>query len=323
MKYYLAADGGGTKLDVVLYDDNFHLVNQIRMGGTNSESLVREELLQAMTASLRALIPPETRTIERIDICVLKYSQEFLDALSNLCKVKKCCSWSEADICLAAAGYRYGAVALAGTGSFAGLVTREETSFIGGFGHLLGDEGSGYAIGCQALKHVLQAGEHRAQPTRMTDALLKEWKVEQPRDLIWRVMADKDYKSRIASVSHIAAKAAGEGDQVALGIFECAGHEMAQLMIALLDAKGGVWEGPIIAAGGGWKGCGRMFLRFRRDIHSRFPQAAVIFPVFEPVIGCIVLRYWEENGQAENDAAALLARNFQPFLFSAPAVNGG
>ena len=47
MKYYITADGGGTKLLVILYDENFHILRSVRTAGTNScfkpvEQITRE-----------------------------------------------------------------------------------------------------------------------------------------------------------------------------------------------------------------------------------------------------------------------------------------
>ena len=48
MKYYIAADGGGTKLQAVLYDEDLRVVNSARMFGTNTrkkpEERVEEEI---------------------------------------------------------------------------------------------------------------------------------------------------------------------------------------------------------------------------------------------------------------------------------------
>lgn len=57
MKYYIAADGGGTKLQAILYDENLHIVDTGRMSGTNTILRTEEEVREDMRVLIRGLIP--------------------------------------------------------------------------------------------------------------------------------------------------------------------------------------------------------------------------------------------------------------------------
>ena len=68
-------------------------------------------------------------------------------------------------------GHPFGVVCVAGTGSIAFGVNRAgERARAGGWGHLLGDEGSGYAIGLEALRAVCRASDGRGPQTALTDS---------------------------------------------------------------------------------------------------------------------------------------------------------
>ncbi len=46
VKYYLTADGGGSKLLVILYDENFHILRSVRTTGTNSSFKPKEQVAE-------------------------------------------------------------------------------------------------------------------------------------------------------------------------------------------------------------------------------------------------------------------------------------
>jgi N-acetylmuramic acid 6-phosphate etherase len=82
-------------------------------------------------------------------------------------------------------GARAGVLVIAGTGSIA-LARGEDGDAhrVGGWGHLLGDEGSGYAIGLAALRAVARAADGRDPPTALTPAVLAATACRAPDELI-------------------------------------------------------------------------------------------------------------------------------------------
>ncbi len=82
---------------------------------------------------------------------------------------------SDVEIALVGAlGRRLGIVVLAGTGSAAYGVNRAgESLLVGGWGYLLGDEGSGYWIGSEALRLLARAADQRpASPAMKSESIL-------------------------------------------------------------------------------------------------------------------------------------------------------
>ena len=314
MKYYIAADGGGTKLQVILYDENLHIVNTARMSGTNTIHRPVEDMLADMKKLIDELIPAEIQEIECADLIILRYQKEFLELLKERCIVRNYHGWGENETPLFSTGVRYGVVAQAGTGSDAFLVQPDGKKTVGGWGFILGDEGSGYDIGMNGLKAAIYSTDGRGPKTLIYDILTEEWGLTIPWDIVTTVYGKTDYRSLVASVSRIVAKAAKQKDAVALKIYEDAGHEMAFQVLTVIANNGGVWEGPVVTSGGAWKGCPVMFETFRKDILEKYPDAEVRYPIFEPVVGCAVGRMLEEGCEFA-DFEETICREFGEFLY--------
>src|SRR5690606_12096698 len=119
-----------------------------------------------------------------------------------------------------------GILLIAGTGSSAwarGVDGR--TARAGGWGHLLGDEGSGYALGVAALRAVARAHDGRAPSTDLRDAVLRHANVAAPEALIaWAASAAK---AEIAALAPCVAEAAAADDAVARAIVDRAARDLA------------------------------------------------------------------------------------------------
>jgi glucosamine kinase len=142
-----------------------------------------------------------------------------------------------------------GILLISGTGSSAwGRSESGAVARCGGWGYLLGDEGSAYAIGLAAMRAALNAHDGRAGQTELHPFVLLEAGVNEPDQLIrWAAAADR---------SDIAALAPGTiefaaTDAAAAGIVDAATRDLAE-HIAALHARLGPWSGtvPIAFTGG-------------------------------------------------------------------------
>ncbi len=145
-----------------------------------------------------------------------------------------------------------GIAVICGTGSFAyGETVSGTTARSGGWGYLFGDEGSGYAIGCAALRAVACATDGRGPTTILTTALLAQLQLTDPSQLIPAVYGDASTRCTIASLTPLVFQAAQNGDDVALQICRDAATELAQLVQSVsrrLDLPQGQYD---LAMGGG------------------------------------------------------------------------
>ncbi|MDX2174948.1 MAG: BadF/BadG/BcrA/BcrD ATPase family protein [Candidatus Sumerlaeia bacterium] len=126
----------------------------------------------------------------------------------------------------------HGLMLIAGTGSICFAYHRDgRTGRAGGYGHVLGDEGSGYAMGVAAMKAVIQASDGRLAPTALTGMLLGHLGLSAPPDLVtWLLQVDYA-KSSIASLSRVLAEADAAGDAAAVAIMDQMADDLASVVM--------------------------------------------------------------------------------------------
>lgn len=136
---------------------------------------------------------------------------------------------------LGAHGSEAGIMAIAGTGSIVlGKDRRGTFARAGGWGWLLGDEGSAMAIGRDGLSAALQAVDGVIPPTALRDTLLGHFGVERPRDVKSIVYAP-DFGSRgFGQLAALVGRVAEEGDATARAIVERHGHLLARQVAAVV-----------------------------------------------------------------------------------------
>jgi glucosamine kinase len=126
---------------------------------------------------------------------------------------------------LGAMGDKRGAVVAAGTGVVTLAVGATTTARVDGWGYLMGDAGSGYWIGREALDAVMRAFDGRGAPTALTDVARLHWP-----DLTQAYIALQTGDDRVRTIASFAedvARLAGEGDAVCRFITVRAGGELA------------------------------------------------------------------------------------------------
>ena len=143
-----------------------------------------------------------------------------------------------------------GILCVVGTGSSVRAVTPGgQVVQVGGWGHLLGDEGSGYRIGLDGLRAVMRAGDGREPRTSLSEVLQEAIGVAAPRDLVgWAARAGK---GEVAALSVLVAGEARAGDTVAARIVHRALGAIRSHLEAALERSPG-WKGrPVVAFVGG------------------------------------------------------------------------
>ncbi|HET7056428.1 MAG TPA: BadF/BadG/BcrA/BcrD ATPase family protein, partial [Thermomicrobiales bacterium] len=125
-----------------------------------------------------------------------------------------------------------GVVLIAGTGSIAlGRDANGNTARAAGWGHLMGDEGSGYDIGRRGLMAAARAADGRGPETGLLEALMRHFEVDRPLDMIAPAYRSTE-KAAIASLASIVFECAQVGDEVAAAIITAAASELAHAAIA-------------------------------------------------------------------------------------------
>jgi glucosamine kinase len=143
-----------------------------------------------------------------------------------------------------------GVLLIAGTGSVSyGLGPDGTRGRCGGWGMMVGDEGSGYAIGRSGLAAALRSVDGREGETQLLPALLKALSLDGPTGMPpW---AGRASKSDIAALARPVLEVAAAGDGLALRVVEHHARELASHVIALAHRLG-PWPGdvPVVFHGG-------------------------------------------------------------------------
>jgi N-acetylglucosamine kinase-like BadF-type ATPase len=146
----------------------------------------------------------------------------------------------------------WGIVLIAGTGSLAlGRTQDHAAARCGGWGPLLGDEGSGYWIALAGLRAAARMADGRGPATALSAALQQRLGAAAPADLVARVHDPASSRDRIAALATDVVAAAKAGDGVAERIVAGAADELAHL-VATLATRLGLAAGayPLRLAGG-------------------------------------------------------------------------
>jgi len=186
----------------------------------------------------------------------------------------------------------WGVAVISGTGSivFGRHATRAgKMARAGGWGHILGDEGSGYAIGVAALRAVMCAFDGRGPATALTEAVLAHWGVAAPPDLVGRVYREEVGAAEIAALARLVDTAAGAGDAVACDILRQAGRDLALTVEAVVRRLGLSAPTPCALAGGVIVNGGQARAAFLAAAAERGLDLRPITPVTEPARGAVRL----------------------------------
>jgi N-acetylglucosamine kinase-like BadF-type ATPase len=168
-----------------------------------------------------------------------------------------------------------GILLIAGTGSNAlGRGQGTGTIRVGGWGSLLGDEGSGYALGLEALRACARIDDGRAPPSMILPMIMAELTIGEPEDLIgWAAGASK---KAIAALAPLVMSAATSGDATARAIVEGAAAELVDHLKSIYHRMSPWNEPPAVALTGGLIEPGRPLREYLLDRLGRLEAELLI-----------------------------------------------
>jgi N-acetylglucosamine kinase-like BadF-type ATPase len=232
--HVLGLDAGGTKTVCQLADAGGAVIGEGRAGGANlqthSERDVERALRAAIAGALRGRRPPAVEVLcagvagadREEDVRAITAILERIGVGRRVLVVNDA-------LAALVAGVRDapGIVIVAGTGSMVyGRNAANEAARAGGWGHIIGDEGSGYWIGREALAATVRATDGRGPATRLAGDVLRHFGLDDVSKLV-RVVYDRELpRAGVASAAPLVDRAAALGDPVAMRILERAAGEL-------------------------------------------------------------------------------------------------
>ena len=197
----------------------------------------------------------------------------------------------------------YDVMVLAGTGTIAfGRRPEGGWAVCGGLGVLVGDEGSGFWIGWEAIRAVVRALDGRAPAIDLVQPVLAHMLgddvagdfgmvASERRDTVGRIRfatlnADR---SKIAALAPIVSQRAEAGDEVALGLLDRAGQELALHALALLESCGHAPRGTVAGLGGVLRAGNAVTDPFTFKVLRGARRAKVVIPDLDLIAGAAML----------------------------------
>jgi N-acetylglucosamine kinase-like BadF-type ATPase len=254
--YFLAIDGGGSKTLAIIVDAAGRESGRGVAGSSNHEAVGRERAVAELHSAARAAMAQAELTMP-LEAAWLGLAgvdhQHDVDALLPRVRdlARTVTMTNDAELVLGALPGSIGVAVIAGTGSIAlGQNAASETARAGGWGHVMGDEGSGYAIGREALQAAVRAADGRGQATVLLEGILATWDLASPELLLGHVYRAFD-KTAIAALAPLVLTSAGQGDTRARRIVRRAANELALAVTTVGRALHFSRERLPLALGGG------------------------------------------------------------------------
>jgi N-acetylglucosamine kinase-like BadF-type ATPase len=184
-----------------------------------------------------------------------------------------------------------GVIVIAGTGAVAyGRLASGAEALSGGWGYLIGDEGSGYWIGIEAIRAACQASDGRSEATTLIERIPEHLRLPDLRALHRKLYAQEIPRGAVASLAAVTAEAAQAGDAVALQLLQRAGQELAQAALAVIERLDRLESGqPVYHTGGVFRAGALILDSFGARIAARSPKSSVHAAAFSPAVGALLL----------------------------------
>jgi N-acetylglucosamine kinase-like BadF-type ATPase len=259
-QFLLGVDGGGSRTRALLADEAGQVLGAGAAGASNYQSVGFAAATQALRtaiaeAQLSAGLTPET-SLEAVCFGLAGIGRpedrmrfETWAAAQKI--ARRCAFVSDAELVLAAGTPEgWGVVLIGGTGSFCwGRAADRRTARVGGWGYLLGDEGSGYDLAIQALRLATQTADGRAGAYAILRAVLDHWQLDSPDSLITHVYHPERTRAQIAGICAPVLALAETGDAHATALVERAATQLARMLAVVID-KLDLRQPPVAMAGG-------------------------------------------------------------------------
>lgn len=228
---YLGIEGGATRSRALLVDR----AGKVRMqlsGGPGNVRLLSDAALVGLLKSFKAAARSPVSIA--IGMAGARTAQDFArirKAAARIWPQVPCYATNDLETALLAAdphpGTKVQVLVLSGTGSC--CFARNQTgkvAKVGGWGHILGDKGSGYEIGLRGLKASVYYYDRDAKWPKLGERLLRALMLNDPNELIpWVQHATKD---EIAALAVEVFEASKERDKIANDILEAAAASLAE-----------------------------------------------------------------------------------------------
>ena len=315
VRYLMGVDGGATKTLAAVLDLRSEELHLAHAGPSNEDAVGAKAAVEALLGAAEGAIAQAGIDAAALGGAVLAVAGTDTESIVRHVRAARSEAWIVVNDVVGAwataTGAGPGVAVISGTGSNVFGVGPDARAWrAGGWGHLLGDEGSGYWLGLQSIKAALRARESSGPETALSDAAPRFFGVQSVEALASFVYSKPLTKGEIAAFATETAKLAAQGDEVARELFRRGAAELAEQIRAVIRCTG-LADGaafPVGLIGSAFKAGAILVEPLSEAIHASAPQAKIDAVEMAPVGGSLLLAARACGAGAKLDAAELAAR---------------
>src|SRR5579884_64222 len=240
---FLGIEGGASHTIAILADAHGNFLKRFEAGPANLKLLTDEKLGRLFKSIAGAFPQPDAIGIGMAGARAEADWERIRKAAAKAWPSVPCHATNDLETALAAAGETERdeaarVLVLSGTGSCCyGRNAKGQVAKVGGWGHVLGDKGSGYEVGLRALKAVVFYFDRDGEWPRLGRHILHRLQLNEPEELIpWAQQAEK---AQVASLATEVFDAWKNGDKIAADILFAAEESLAEDALACAQKLAG------------------------------------------------------------------------------------
>lgn len=225
MNYVVGIDGGGTKTQLTICDEEGNILYSVKSGPSNilssgyevAKASIREVIKQGIVDSGYGMEHCNVMCIGVAGAAREAVKKQLEEIIRDTGYRGKLLITHDAETALIGGTKgEEGILMIAGTGAICFGRTKEGRSHrVSGWGHIIGDEGSAYSIGIKIINAVMRAHDGRGKKTALTAILLKHMGIDTPEQIISYVYNPEVAKQHIAELAILIDDACKMKDEVA------------------------------------------------------------------------------------------------------------
>ena len=300
MTYYIGIDGGGTKTKCVLADENLKIKFETQSGPSHFLTIGTDIVSETIVSLVETCLKSNNISPQQLSSVVLGTTgagrstdaKKLEKAVYNLAKEKNIVLpdfrvVSDARIALEGAfSGKPGSILIAGTGSIMfGKDRNGEIHRVGGFGRLIGDEGSGLTLGRRGLNIVAKSFDGRVKETILAKMIKEKFNITNQSELITKVYNNE---IKIQHVAPLVMEAAIQGDNLCNDILEKESDELL-LHIVAMNKKLKEDKMKVVFIGGTITNENIYSQMLKDKIKLYLPNVVLQKPDFPPEIGAVIM----------------------------------
>jgi N-acetylglucosamine kinase-like BadF-type ATPase len=293
-RYVLGIDGGATKTLAAVLDLERRQLHLGHAGPSNEDAVGPRLAVKALLDAADEALARAGISQEQLDGAVLAVAGTDTRSIARSLTELRPEEWVVVNDVVGAWATATNALpglgVISGTGSNVfGVGPQGRCWRAGGWGHLLGDEGSGYWLGAESIRAALHDRDASGPATSLSEAALRFFSAPSIEALAASVYTTPLTKGEVAAFAVETARAAAAGDEVARGLFERGARELGAQAAAVIRRTGLDGPFPIGLIGSAFK-AGAVFTEPLCEVVAQVAPAARVAPVeMAPVGGSLLL----------------------------------